>query len=425
MAFEHEELNRRREQRAKERAARARRTLALRIGMAVTAITLICCALAVLIARGILLPDPEVPSTTLPPETTQAVVHQPDTVIHFVAGGDVNVTDKTVASGTSINGYDYTEVFLDIAAVLADADLSAVNFEGNLVGSPYGSSTHSAPQALMDALSAAGVDLIQAANSQSIANGILGLRSTLQGIREAGMEPVGAYADSQEFQDAGGYLLYQVSGIRIAIVAFTKGMDGMGLPEGSEDCVNVLYTDYNSTYQKVDTSGITAVLQAAAAAEPDITIALLHWGSEYNNTISTTQEKIRDLMLSNGVDIIVGTHSHYVQRIDYDEAAGTLVAYSLGDLLGNAEESGTDYSILLDVEITKNGDTGVTTVTGYSYTPIYILDQSAVGLGMRVLRIEQGIAAYEGNSIMGISEEAYQGMQNALSKISARLDTES
>lgn len=433
MAFDHDELNKRREARQQERQFAARQQRLLKIGLMMTAVTLVLCGAALLITRGLVsrpqptppsLEDPPTISTTAPePTQTEPVPTQPDTVIHFVAGGDVNVTDKTVASGTSASGYDYSQVFLDVAPVLAGADLAAVNFEGSLYGAPYGDKNKSAPQQMVQALANAGVDLLQAANSMAVRNGLSGLQSTLQGIRGAGMEPLGAYADASEFQQSGGYIIREVEGIRIAIVAFTKGMDGMGLPAGSEDCVNLLYKDYNSTYQKVDTEGITAVLRAVQARQPDVTIALLHWGSEFNNQISSTQEKIRDLMLEEGVDAILGTHSHYVQKVEYDAEAGSLVAYSLGDLLGDADAAGTDYSVLLDLEITKSGITGEVTITGFDYTPVYILREPNSG-NLRLLRIRQAIADYEANLIGRVPDETYSAMKSVLEKIESRMDPE-
>jgi poly-gamma-glutamate synthesis protein (capsule biosynthesis protein) len=254
-----------------------------------------------------------------------------------------------------------------------------------------------------------------------VKNGLSGLRSTLQGIRAAGMEPLGAYEDSAAAQKSGGYYIREVQGIRIAFVAFTKGMDGAGLPAGSEGCVNLLYTDYNSTYQKVDTAGIKAVLENVRKAKPDITIALLHWGSEFNNQVSATQEKIRDLLLENGVSAIIGTHSHYVQKTVFNKEKGTVVAYSLGDLLGNADKPGTDYSILLDLEITKEGATGRTRITGLAYTPVYIADETATGHGIRILRIREAITAYESNFINCVSDESYAAMVSALAKIESRV----
>ena len=430
MVPENDELNSRRQAREQERNFMAFQRKLLKIGLIITAATMILCIAAILITYGFLRPVPldpsmsvTVPSSTAPTIQTEPVPTQPDTVIHFVAGGDLNVTDKTVASGTTVSGYDYTDVFMDVLPVLAGADLTAVNFEGSLSGTPYGTDRRSAPQQMMLALRNAGVDLVQAANSHSILHGLLGLRSTLDGIREAGMEPVGAFSDKAEFQKSGGFVLREVQGVRIAIVAFTKGMDGMGLPANGENCVNLLYKDYNSTYQKVDTEGITAVLRAAESAQPDVTIALLHWGSEFNSQISATQEKISELMLKEGVDAIIGTHPHYVQNAVFDPANGTLVAYSLGDLLGDADKAGTDYSVLLDLTITKDGATGKTSITGFDYTPIYIVDETATGGGMRVLRIREAMDAYENNCLGKVSDEVYAAMKSALEKIDSRMQT--
>ena len=199
-------------------------------------------------------------------------------------------------------------------------------------------------------------------------------------------------------------------------------MDGMGLPEGNEDCVNLLYKDYNSAYQQVDTQGIKEILQDVQDQKPDVTIALLHWGSEYNSKISTTQETITKLMLEQGVDAIIGSHSHYVQKAVFDPNKGTLVAYSLGDFFGDAENAGTDYSVLLDLEITKNGATGQCRITGVECIPIFTLDETQIGGSMRVVRIREAMAAYESNYISKISEDAYLAMKNAMEKITPRME---
>ena len=52
----------------------------------------------------------------------------------------------------------------------------------------------------------------------------------------------------------------------------------------------------------MDTEGITSILNAVKAEKPDFTVALLHWGSENNDTISSTQESIVKLLQKNGVD---------------------------------------------------------------------------------------------------------------------------
>ena len=359
---------------------------------------------------------PELPDRT--EETTAPTEPAEDTVIHIVAGGDVNITDKVVASGGS--GYDYSGVFLDVLPVLSGADLTLLNFEGNACGAPYGSTLVSAPTQLLTALRKTGVDVLQTANSQSVTNGLLGLSATADAIRAAGMQPLGTYADEAEFKQYNGYLLYEISGVKVALVAFTKGMDGRSLPEGSESCVNLLYNDYGSTYKSVNEEGITKVLKAVAEEKPDLTVAMLHWGSEYNDQHNSTQTTICKLMAELGVDAIIGTHPHYVQGMGFDEETGLFVAYSLGDFLGDGEIAGTNYSVLLELEITKNGATGETTVTSFDYVPIYLCYGEDGSL--RLLRIREAMTAYENDYIGKVSAEVYQAMKSALSRIESRVN---
>ena len=342
------------------------------------------------------------------------------TTITLVAGGDLNVTENTVLSGRVDGVYDYTAAFLDVAEVFARADGAFLNFEGTFCGQPYGSST-SAPLAMAQALSACGVDFLQVANSCAVKNGLLGLSQTLSTIRSCGMEPLGAYESNADFAKQQGFVLRNIGGIRVAVVAFTKGMDGMGLPAGSEKCVNLLYTDYTTTYKKVNTQAITDILEAVEAAQPDITIALLHWGSEGNSTISPSQKKIAKLMLSLGVDAIIGTHSHQVQSVVYDEENRTLIAYSLGDFYGDGTIPGSHYSILLELEITKDLDTGVTSITGWNHIPLYTLTPQRDDENMKVLRIDHAITQYENAHISSVSSTTYENMKSALAQIEKRI----
>ena len=238
MAIDPEELKKRRELRQRQREEKQKKKRKRILWLAVAGVVLVAVAVLLIV---LLRPVPE---KTVAEQSVAEVTQPPEdlTVIHFAAAGDLNITDRVVAAGGG--AYDFTNAFLDVAYILADADLTAINLEGNLCGAPYGSKSKSAPQQLADALNAAGVDLMQLANSYSISHGISGLSDTINGVRTAGMEPLGVYANQAAFREGKGYTICEVQGIRIAFVAFTKGMDGMALPAGSENCVNLLYTDY-------------------------------------------------------------------------------------------------------------------------------------------------------------------------------------
>ena len=419
MALDPEEFKRRRQQQQQRQQARQRRDL---VKLIIAAIALVLCGAVIFaVVRSTTGSDKPTEPSTIPSDTTaesQPETADPTTVIHLSAAGDLNITDGVIASGGG--SYDYTQAFLDVAHLLAKADITTLNFEGTLCGDPYGTESSSAPQTLVNALAAAGVDMVQLANSYSINRGLSGLSSTVAGFKNAGITPLGAYATQAEAKESKGYTIRYVQGIKIAFVAFTKGMDGLALPADGAGCVNVLYTDYASTYQEVDTAGITKVLTAVAKEKPDITIALLHWGSEFNDTISTSQETIRALMLENGVDAIIGTHSHYVQKMEFDPEAGTFVAYSLGDFFGDAQRAGSEYSVILDLEITKDNTTGQTKITNFDYTPIFTaVDETRP---QRVLRIKEAISAYESGYIDRVSQANYEAMQYALGRIESRIN---
>ena len=404
MALEPEELRRRQQERAVRRARRKARKRKMILYLAAAAVILLACGFLI-----IRVAQQGANRSTEPEETL------PSTVIHLAAAGDLNVTDGVVSAGGP--DHDYTEAFLDIAHLLADADLTVLNFEGNLCGAPYGASTGSAPQGLVESLRSAGVDILQLANSFSINKGLSGLVETINATRAAGLEPLGVYENEAAFREGKGYTIREVEGIKIAFVAFTKGMDGMALPQNSENCVNVLYTDYESTYQDVDEERISKVLDAAASEKPDLTVALLHWGSEYNDTMSSSQNAIVELMKAHGVDAIIGTHSHYVQQMTLDPESGMFIAYSLGDFFSDAVKSGTEYSVILDLEITKNNETGETKITGFSFVPIFTVSD---GERLRVVRIAEAMTAYDDDYLGKISENAYQDMIYALDRITDR-----
>ena len=410
MALDHEELKRRRQERQRQREAKRKRNRGMLIRL--------CIAIAVFgaVILGIFLLSSNRRNDTPPPSGDIETTGPADTVIHLAAAGDLNVTDRVVASGTE--EYDYTQTFLDVGYLLGAADISVVNFEGNLAGTPYGSSYVSAPKTMMEALDAAGVDLVQLANSYSIKNGMSGLSSTIDAVRSSGMEPLGVYANQEEFQRAGGYTVCNVKGIRIAFTAFTKGMDGMTLPAGNENCVNLLYSDYDSAYQQVDVDKINAVMDAIEKEKPDLVVALVHWGSEFNDTISTSQEKICQLLRERGVNAIIGTHPHYVQQMVFDPENGCFVAYSLGDFFGDAPRAGSEYSLVLDLEITKSAVTGETKITGYSYTPIFTATD---GEKLQLLRIHEAMAAYENGYMGKVSQATYEAMGYALERIEKRV----
>ena len=420
-------MEKRREKREAQRKRRQAQVRRMRLTMVLVLMLLAACGFGIYkltqsadtgktAQQAVTVPTTEETKETLP------IQRSPITTIHIKAAGDLNVTDAVVNAGMAVNSYDFSPVFKDVAAILSDADLTVMNFEGNICGAPYGSETTSAPAELLAALRGCGVDLLQMANSCAINNGLNGLTSTLRAIRAAGIEPVGAFSSSEEFKKSKGYTMTEIQGVKVAFVAFTKGLGGRGMPAGSEDLVNILYSDYATEYREIDKARINSILKAVEEEKPDLTVALLHWGSEYNDDISKTQTQLVSILKKGGVDVIIGSHPHTLQTIAFDKSAGTLVAYSLGDFFGDANRGATNYSVILDIEVTKDANAGTTRVTDYTLHPIYtVRETECVGNNdRRVVRIGAALSAYNGNFLDKVTDACKDSMTYALTRIDER-----
>jgi hypothetical protein len=101
-----------------------------------------------------------------------------------------------------------------------------------------------------------------------------------------------------------------------------------------------------------------------------------------------------------------------------------VVAYSLGDLLGTADKADTNYSILLQLQITKDNATGRTRITGCDYVPVYTLTKARDGETMQLVRLQQAMTMYEQNHVDKVSARAYENLKSALNKIRAKAGME-
>lgn len=332
------------------------------------------------------------------------------------AVGDIYLTDDMLADAKkSGEEYDFTAQLSGIVPALASADLTIGNFEGNFAAAPYSQAGASYPDALADALAVAGVDILQTANTCSIQNGISGMERTKAVIEAAGMTALGTYLNAED-RTENQVVLREVNGIRIAFVAFTKGLGGMGLPDNAASCVNLLFSDYTTNYSKIDTSGIVSVLEQAQRYDPDVIIAALHWGSEGISEVSATQERIAELMIQNGVDVILGTHSHRASELSRRTATvngvqkDVVIAYGLGDF--NAAAAGEcNLSVMLNLEFTRDNATGEITISEVAHHPVAAVDRGEEATNrFVVLDADNAVALYESNYVERVSTENYESI---------------
>lgn len=313
---------------------------------------------------------------------------KPDVTATIAAVGDIMLYDEQLKDAqVDETTYDFSKCFKAISPYTTNADLTVGNLKVNFLGyAPYSGNPKStpffnAPEAFASALADIGFDILQTANTYSIMNGINGLQSTINILNQAKIDHVGTHSTDPAQSTNGGVVLREVNGIKFAFIAFTKGVNGMHLPANNPYSVDLLYTDYDTEFKKIDTTSILNRINAAKALEPDVIIAMLNWGSELDFNPADTQTEIKDLMFKSGVDVILGAHSHVVGPMKMEEVETTdgekkncFVAYSLGNFISKMNNQFTQESVILNLQFTKDGDTGDVTISNVNYTPLYILD---------------------------------------------------
>jgi len=351
-------------------------------------------------------------------ETEPPIVVTPKEDQHFSmsAIGDIMCHNSQYKDAyvSSTGTYDFSYVFEDIKDYISNADIAIGNLETTFAGKEKGYSNYprfNTPEQLAYNLKDFGIDVLSTANNHSMDTNFNGIVSTLNYLDDAGISHTGTNATSQ---DQNEILIKDVNGVKIAFLAFTYGTNGITVPKDKSFAVNMIDDDF-----------ILKQISLAKEQNPDLICVNMHWGYEYHTKQSVEQERLADLLFTNGVDVILGSHPHVLQpmekrtiTLEDGSTKDCFVIYSLGNFMSGQTYPNTRNSIILNMSFTKNGETGKTTIDSVSYVPIYMYKASSGGVQRyRVLDIEKSIENYENGSDSSIGESVYTTLQTELTKI--------
>ncbi|MCJ7447473.1 MAG: CapA family protein [Bacteroidales bacterium] len=278
--------------------------------------------------------------------------------------GDIMGHDEQILSAENrdTRTYSYDDVFRYIKPVISEADIAIANFEVTLAGPPYkGYPLFSSPASLAAACKNAGIDYLVTANNHAADRGKTGIAGTINRLDSIGMPHTGTFPD-QAARDSLYPLMIKQSGVSLAILNYTYGTNGLKVP--GPVIVNML-----------DKNLIINDIEKARHKNPDLIILLLHWGTEYDTIPSKIQTDLAEYFFSQGVDLIIGSHPHVLQKMVWHKRDSAdkdrILVYSLGNFITNQRKPKTDGGSMVRIELTRNGNSLDVSDAGYYLTWVY------------------------------------------------------
>ena len=300
----------------------------------------------------------EVVPESAPEDIAEAVPEKQDYHLSILIAGDFMQHGPQIKAALQPDSsYNYDECFARVIPVIEDADVAIGNLEVTLGGKPYaGYPQFRAPDEYLQAIVDAGIDIILTANNHCLDSGKHGLERTIMMMDSVGVPHVGTYLDSMERAVNYPYIFEQ-NGIRVAVLNFTYGTNGLKVEK--PNVVNMM-----------DTLVIAGDLAKAQSMNPDIIIALPHWGIEYETLPSKEQRKMANWLIDKGVDHVIGGHPHVAQPMELLNDGQNFVAYSLGNVISNQSMPNTYGGYMVRLDFVKNDS--LTMLSDCAYIPYWV-----------------------------------------------------
>jgi hypothetical protein len=259
-------------------------------------------------------------------------VPPPKIAARLVLGGDVMLGRSCTAKIES--GID---PFAGIGTVLQGASFAAANLECTI--SNLGCSTQRyafrAPARSAQLLRHAGFHAMGLANNHALDFGTAALRDCVERLSRENIEPIGVATPERDVYTPSFFPV--VNGKKIALLAIS----------------DVEPTTGSQIAAASDRLRVRDAI-ATARSRANLVVCLVHWGIENSGNATDEQRELARWLVDHGVDVVVGSHPHCVQPLDFYH--GCPIAYSLGNLVFDGAPLITSWNrgALLEIGLNEN-----------------------------------------------------------------------
>lgn len=268
------------------------------------------------------------------------------------------------------DSYFFHPAFSYVRGIFKSSDFVVGNLETTISdNAPYAGQYHvigrqyhcNGPESYLDAVRYAGYDALVNANNHNCDSGIMGLIDTNAALDRHGFMHTGTMVGEERA------LLVRINGIRVGILSYSTKYNKLD--------ANLTEKGIREFLNPFDEETAKADVQWARARGAQFVVAYIHWGKDYDMEPNEQQMEFLPQLGESGVDYIVGSHTHCLQRTDrYTRKDGRVIPFifSMGNFVTNEKKELCKHTGVLQLILTALG--GEIQVEE-AFIPCYVFDE--------------------------------------------------
>lgn len=298
-------------------------------------------------------------------------ISQIEDKVSFVAVGDNIIHEKVFQyanhQASNSSSYNFKPCYQNIKKYIKDKDLAFINQETIIAGNHIkiqGYPVFNSPESLINDLEDTGFNLVNTATNHSMDHEISGLFNSCKIWRQHSDITMAGIYDSQEDRDT--IRIIEKNNIKFSFLSYTFGVNEYS----NYNKIKKQLNDYPYALAQFDDKKIEEDISKAKQLS-DVVIVSAHWGIEGQEEITNFQSHYAKLFADLGVDVVIGTHNHLIQPIEWIEGRDghkTLVVYSLGNFLSTMKDINNQLEGMISFDFVRKENEIV--IENLQYTPL-------------------------------------------------------
>lgn len=307
-------------------------------------------------------------SSTAESSVESTDVELEETRVSFIGVGDNLIHERIYTDAQTEEGsYDFSPIYQYIKKDVQSADVAFINQETMLGGDELGFSGYpsfNTPSDMAGDLIDVGFDLVNSSSNHSLDKGTKGVLNALETWSNYQDVIYTGVFQNQEQRDT--IPVFEKNGLTFSLLTYTYGTNG-------------IEPEYPYLVNYFDEELITQDVNRAKEIS-DVVLVSAHWGDEHAFAPNVFQQQYAQLFADLGVDVVLGTHSHTIQPVEWvqgETGNETLVVYSLGNVLAATVSDINLLGGMIAFDVTQQKDQEIK-IENIKWTPLVIYYENEV-----------------------------------------------